>query len=167
MPEQFHPFGELPIELRLKIWVHTWEPRTVTLFPANGVYSLRRTDKIPLPTSAYVNTESRGETLRHYKCCFVGDSRWFNFRLDTLCIAVECGPEDLESLDPSNPGAVRALSKPFSSRLDSTTNYPVVYTRCDLRPEPVIKSFKSPRVEKLFQKNSSALSTSRRSPYAS
>ncbi|KAI0546839.1 hypothetical protein F4679DRAFT_556140 [Xylaria curta] len=115
MAEQLHLFAELPIELRLKIWAHTWEPRTITLFPASGVYSL--TDKNPLPTSAYVNSESRSETLQHYKRCFVHDFHWFNFRLDTLCIAVECRSEDLESLDPSDPRAVRALSNPFSSRL--------------------------------------------------
>ncbi|KAJ8120988.1 hypothetical protein ONZ43_g2450 [Nemania bipapillata] len=87
----FHLFGQLPAELRLEIWTHTWQPRTVVLCPVSNTDLLCPNDENRLPASGYVNWESRSETLRYYKPCFAvrenSKFRWFNHRLDTLCLA--------------------------------------------------------------------------------
>ncbi|KAI1823735.1 hypothetical protein F4861DRAFT_549488 [Xylaria intraflava] len=162
MPAQktpiFHHFGRLPSELRLKIWVHSWEPKTITIFPSNtGHFILRRTpnkkDINRLPSSAYVNAESRSETLRYYKRCFAqrdkSDFRWFNFRLDTLCVAGDCHLKKLRFLDPNDLKKVQRLIVPESSPVCTKAATPCE----DTWPKPSADSFESPGVEHLLRKN--------------
>ncbi|KAI1753519.1 hypothetical protein F4782DRAFT_529398 [Xylaria castorea] len=151
----FHFFGQLPTELRLQIWVYTWKPRTVTLYPVENDYFLRPTNKNRLPASAYVNSESRSETLRYYKRCFAqqDDFRWFNFRLDTLCIPVLCCPQELEFLDPGDLRKVQRLIVP-----ETVPGNIHAETPCeDTWPDPVTESFESPEVEELLRENYPAL----------
>ncbi|KAI3321008.1 hypothetical protein HD806DRAFT_546837 [Xylariaceae sp. AK1471] len=148
---EFHLFGKLPTELRLKIWVYTWKPRTVSLYPIDDDHFLRPGGKNPLPASGYVNFESRSETLRHYKRCFAHpdktDFRWFNFRLDTLCLAASWW--FLDKLDPRDLRQVQRLivPEPLSSAISAATP-------CrDKWPEPVTESFESPMVKELLEEN--------------
>ncbi|KAI0490613.1 hypothetical protein F4859DRAFT_508412 [Xylaria cf. heliscus] len=148
----FHLFGQLPTELRLRIWRYTWEPRTVSLFPATPDSFLRRKSRKPLPASAYVNSESRSETLRYYECCFAqinGDFRWFNFHIDTLCLALNDNLLDLNILDPTDLEKVQRLIVPgiFPGIVRADTP-------CrDTWPEPMTESFESPAVERALRYN--------------
>ncbi|KAJ8126527.1 hypothetical protein O1611_g7112 [Lasiodiplodia mahajangana] len=144
----FHLFGKLPTELRLEIWTHTWEPRTVTIYPTeNGVFMRPRGGNF-LPASGYVNFESRSETLRYYKRCFdhgdEKDFRWFNFDLDTLCVATDpC----LDLLDLTELRQLQRLIVP-----DDFPGVVRAATRCrDTWPKPITESFESAKVEEYLQ----------------
>ncbi|KAJ8067619.1 hypothetical protein OCU04_003229 [Sclerotinia nivalis] len=82
---KFHPFRRLPLELRLKIWRISFESRAVNLreeFMVHRQYygrpsyfepsyeflprPSRLTGRKHLPTTAFINQESRNETLHHY-----------------------------------------------------------------------------------------------------
>ncbi|KAI0904880.1 hypothetical protein F4823DRAFT_613198 [Ustulina deusta] len=149
----FQLFRQLPTEVRLKIWVHTWEPRTVSLYPStdDGGSFLRPGTKNRLPASGYVNSESRSETLRYYKPCFANrdktDFRWFNFRLDTLCLASD--EWFLDKLDPSDARQVQRLILPET--------FPGVIraaTPCrDTWPKPVTESFEAPIIKELLEED--------------
>ncbi|KAI1505639.1 hypothetical protein F5X99DRAFT_214800 [Biscogniauxia marginata] len=87
----FERFPILPPELRRGVWHATWTPRDVKP-------RLKQTDDGPvtvgadLPVSAWVNHESREETLRRYKLAFAIGAHptrvYFNFDLDTLYLGV-------------------------------------------------------------------------------
>ncbi|GAW27139.1 putative cyclin-like f-box protein [Rosellinia necatrix] len=153
-PQAFRLFQQLPAELRLQIWVCTWEPRTVSLFPSTDdgydkLSFLRPGSKNRLPTSAYVNSESRSEALRYYKRCFANrdktDFRWFNFRLDTLCLA--SNPWALDMLDLGELRQVQRLIAPefFPGAIHAMVS-------CDSTwPKPVTESFKSPAIKALLE----------------
>ncbi|KAI0805026.1 hypothetical protein GGR55DRAFT_293963 [Xylaria sp. FL0064] len=146
-PQMFHLFGQLPTELRLKIWTHSWAPRTVSLYLVDADHFLRPGDRNLLPASGYVNSESRSETLRHYKRSFVHPDktgfRWFNFDLDILCLATSW--PFLDDLDPRDLRQVQRLIIPET--LPGTR----AVTPCETTwPEPVTESFKSPKVEQLL-----------------
>ncbi|KAI1640541.1 hypothetical protein F4809DRAFT_589155 [Biscogniauxia mediterranea] len=83
----FHRFPELPCEIRLAIWRATWTPRVVRA-DVEQINGRSVTVGGSLPTSGWVNRESREETLRHYELCFSIYSSptrvYFNFDLDTL-----------------------------------------------------------------------------------
>ncbi|KAI1369744.1 hypothetical protein F5Y08DRAFT_477 [Xylaria arbuscula] len=151
-PQQvFHLFGELPTELRLEIWAHTWEPRTVSIYPINENYFLLPEGKNQLPASAYVNSESRSETLRHYKRCFAhhnkSDFRWFNFRLDTLCVAAGPVFGFLKHLDPGDLRQLQRLIVP-----STFTAFIHAATPCrDTWPEPVTQSAESSIMEIILE----------------
>ncbi|KAF2963866.1 hypothetical protein GQX73_g9702 [Xylaria multiplex] len=145
---EFHLFGQLPTELRLQIWAYTWEPRTVSLYAIDRDHFLRPGGKNLLPASAYVNYESRKETLRYYKRCFAhpdkSDFRWFNFRLDTLCLAANL---PFLNIDPNDLKQVQRLIVP-----DENPGTTFADTPCrDTWPEPVTQSFESPVVEALLE----------------
>ncbi|KAI1131175.1 hypothetical protein F5Y10DRAFT_79040 [Nemania abortiva] len=147
-------FRELPAELRCMVWEHSWEPRTVTLYPIEPTDKpvfLRPRGGNLLPASGYVNTESREHTLRRYKRCFShGDStdfRWFNFHLDTLCLATF--GYYLVKLDHAELRQVQRLIVPewFPGCVRAATPCP------DTWPEPVSESFDSPEMEELLEKH--------------
>ncbi|RYC62274.1 hypothetical protein CHU98_g3943 [Xylaria longipes] len=154
----FHLFGQLPTELRLQIWAYTWKPRTVALYPVADDDFLRPMDrkKNRLPASAYVNSESRSETLRYYyKRSFAerDDFRWFNFGLDTLCLAAENGLQLLQFLDSDDLRKVQRLVVP-----ETIPSLIQAATPCsDTWPVPVTESFESPEIEEVLQKNYPAL----------
>ncbi|KAI1430545.1 hypothetical protein GGR50DRAFT_193760 [Xylaria sp. CBS 124048] len=133
----FHLFGQLPTELRLDIWVASWEPRTVSGFARCCFEDDGHTlDEHPqgLPASAYVNSEARGETLRYYKQCFAQRNGhrgviWFNSRLDTLCLAsipeidrLRWVPGRLEFVNPDDLISVRSLVLPPAHRIETVTS---------------------------------------------
>ncbi|KAI1188208.1 hypothetical protein F5B17DRAFT_281147 [Nemania serpens] len=139
-PRVFHLFRQLPTELRLEIWTHTWEPRIVSIFPIVDTEPLR------YPASGYVNFESRSETLRYYKRCFAyphkSDFRLFNFRLDTLCVTTKF--EDImHKLDPVEASQVQRLIFPDCVVAEAFTMVP-----CARWPEPLNESFESPTIER-------------------
>ncbi|KAI0106468.1 hypothetical protein GGR51DRAFT_171247 [Nemania sp. FL0031] len=145
----FHLFGRLPTELRLEIWKRTWEPRTVTLYPIEHGTFLRPRGGNLLPASGYVNAESRSETLRYYKRCFdhgdKTDFRWFNFHLDTLCIATYT--IYLSSLDPTELRQIQRLILP-----EDLPGFARDMTPCrNTWPKPVTESFESAEVEENLQ----------------
>ncbi|KAI1202099.1 hypothetical protein F5X97DRAFT_253134 [Nemania serpens] len=144
----FHLFGQLPTELRLEIWAHTWHPRTVSIGLIDYDETPPPREKNPLPASGYVNFESRSETLRYYKRSFArpgtSDFRWFNFRLDTLWVTDPLGPEGMfEFVDF---GQVERLSipQPHDSVAEATTPCPSSW------PKPVTESFESPIIKELL-----------------
>ncbi|KAM3086946.1 hypothetical protein ACMFMF_000878 [Clarireedia jacksonii] len=82
----FHHFASLPIELRLKIWRHTFRGRIValnldfgSLTPGASPESLRAApvhhfDNLSshFPVTLWVDREARAETLRYYRDLFPG-----------------------------------------------------------------------------------------------
>ncbi|KAI1113672.1 hypothetical protein F5Y14DRAFT_451864 [Nemania sp. NC0429] len=131
----FPRFGELPTELRLEIWAHTWSPRAISLTPINRKDFRSSGAKNRLPTSAYVNSESRFETLRHYKRWFAQPDKpgfhWFNYRLDTLYMPTPLPLKDI--LDFIDIKKVQRLIVPAS--LPSIVRAATL--NCDIRSEPV------------------------------
>jgi hypothetical protein len=90
-------FKALPTEIRLKIWRATWEPRTVEVYMhlidqaqdnANLFSSSIYRSTSPLPATLSICSESRYETLKHYKLSFAAYQKqpqvYFNNRIDTL-----------------------------------------------------------------------------------
>ncbi|KAK7953288.1 hypothetical protein PG988_013982 [Apiospora saccharicola] len=88
---EFKPFSRLPLELRLKIWRASWKPKAI--WPEHTLYEYDGGHAYPppyanLPVTAWINQESRNETLRLYRkisrmgyCIF--DS-YFNVKIDDL-----------------------------------------------------------------------------------
>ena len=109
--------------------------------------------KNELPVSAYVNSESRSETLRYYRRCFAhpdnSDFRWFNFHLDTLCLAAEPPLPFLEHLDPGDLRQLQRLIVPVS-----TTGILEAATPCrDTWPKPVTQSIESSMMEIILEED--------------
>jgi hypothetical protein len=90
-------FKALPTEIRLKIWRTTWEPRTVEVYmhttdkaqdDANLFSSSIYRSTSPLPATLSICSESRYETLKHYKPSFAAYQKqpqvYFNHQIDTL-----------------------------------------------------------------------------------
>ncbi|KAI1170350.1 hypothetical protein F4777DRAFT_592001 [Nemania sp. FL0916] len=138
----FHHFGQLPTELRLMIWVQSWTPRTVTIYPTGHRQFSYPRGKVLLPASGYVNTESRGETLRHYKRSFAYQNDtdapcWFNFELDTLCVA--CRPLCFSDLNVSDLRQLQRLIIPEQLH----GRFPAETPCDDTWPQPVSECFES------------------------
>lgn len=78
-PATFHPFCDLPIELRIKIWHLTFLPRVVELHPTRPNYSAIHDDPgrppqwqsgCSNPAALSVSTEVREIALTHYRIAF-------------------------------------------------------------------------------------------------
>lgn len=84
----FHPFSNLPTELRLQVWGHTLQPSLVTVCwdPALRAFISPRKS----PSILTVNRESRAMGLEYYTLSFGSHPElarvYFAFALDTLCI---------------------------------------------------------------------------------
>ncbi|KAI1431831.1 hypothetical protein GGR50DRAFT_37050 [Xylaria sp. CBS 124048] len=150
----FHFFGKLPKEIRFKIWQMTWEPRTVTMFPTDNkhYWHPQRKEENVLPASGYVNVESRSETLRYYKRCFVQpgreDFRWFNHRIDSLGIAFDWCLNTLKFVDPTDLWKVRRFVAPQQSGIFWSSK-PVEATDPSVR---AIEHFDVPVITDLLKK---------------
>ncbi|TGJ88613.1 hypothetical protein E0Z10_g170 [Xylaria hypoxylon] len=147
--QMFHLFGQLPTELRLEIWAQTWEPRSLSIYPIDDDHFLCPGGRNRLPASAYVNSESRSETLRHYKRRLAHrdktDFRWFNFHLDTLCLGGDSW--FLDKLDPRDLRQLQRLIVP-----EALLGAIRAATHChDTWPEPVTRSFESPMVKERLE----------------
>ncbi|KAK8859789.1 cyclin-like f-box protein [Apiospora arundinis] len=90
---EFKLFALLPTEIRLQIWRASWIPKKI--WPS-GSWFIKDKDHsyLPphtnLPITAWVNQESRQETLRMY-CRFASSGFWqfdsfFNPKIDHLCL---------------------------------------------------------------------------------
>jgi hypothetical protein len=90
-------FKALPTEIRLKIWRAAWKPRTVEVYmhttdqaqdDANLFSSSIYRSTSPMPVTLAICSESRYETLKHYKPSFAAYQKqpqvYFNYRMDTL-----------------------------------------------------------------------------------
>ncbi|KAI1148151.1 hypothetical protein F4825DRAFT_434955 [Nemania diffusa] len=146
----FHLFGQLPTELRLKIWRHSWQPRTISLYPISDTSFLRPGTENRLPASGSVNVESRRETLRCYEPSFAHPDmrafRWFNFRIDSLCLATGGYLEALEFFNPDDLRRIRRLIVP--SGIPGLNGE---LTPCrSTWPKPVSESIPSPDIEELL-----------------
>ncbi|ROW09285.1 hypothetical protein VPNG_05828 [Cytospora leucostoma] len=78
-PATFHPFCDLPAELRIKIWHLTLLPRVVELHPTRPNYSVIHDDPgrppqwqsgCSNPAALSVSTEARDIALEHYRIAF-------------------------------------------------------------------------------------------------
>lgn len=94
--KEFTLFAELPLELRLKIWQHTFPgPRVVKV----NSYGIVKQDGYnfhafystsPIPMAMSICSESRIEALRHYHASFgmrypsIPSIIYFNYEIDTL-----------------------------------------------------------------------------------
>jgi hypothetical protein len=103
-PQRFHIFSNLPIELRVKIWIFAHPgPRSVFVTLGNrspGSHQLPRTPPPLWPrrdlAHLFINHESRGIFLEHYTCIFThadnhkprgrGAGSYFNYKKDSLCV---------------------------------------------------------------------------------
>jgi hypothetical protein len=88
---RFTLFPKLPIELRLKIWKESYEPRIIELRFAQKWNMCRYDFIIPkFPPVLHVNKEARLESLKYYKFSFkhrhCRRPVLFNFSIDTLHI---------------------------------------------------------------------------------
>ncbi|KAK8001149.1 hypothetical protein PG991_013371 [Apiospora marii] len=116
---EFKPFSRLPIELRLKIWRSTWTPKEIWVKKAlfkcfdeefKHPYPLPDAN---LPVTAWVNQESRKETLRLYRT--IPDSEYytfdsyFNAKMDSLKLDV-CARSLFRSFDPVHLLGVQRLT---------------------------------------------------------
>ncbi|KAI9158391.1 Efflux pump FUS6 [Paramyrothecium foliicola] len=110
-PATFPQFGQLPTELRLKIWAHLVQPRVIVVCCLQKDREVerrrhelaRRTRGAGVPTLLHVNHEARCVGLRHYELTFswkiskiVTDTPvsrpaqvYFNFALDALYLTGE------------------------------------------------------------------------------
>ncbi|KAK8136974.1 hypothetical protein PG984_004914 [Apiospora sp. TS-2023a] len=118
---EFKPFTRLPIELRLKIWRLTWTPKKIwankALFECidEPFHELQHDYSLPdgnLPVTAWVNKESRKETLRFYRKFadsqyYVFDS-YFNAEIDSLKVDV-CARSLFRSFSPTELLGVKRL----------------------------------------------------------
>jgi len=88
---KFTLFPKLPIELRLKIWKESYEPRIIELRTTKKWRTKRYDFFIPkFPAVLHVNKEARVESLKDYKMSFKHRQCrrpiLFNFSIDTLHI---------------------------------------------------------------------------------
>ncbi|KAK7953286.1 hypothetical protein PG988_013980 [Apiospora saccharicola] len=116
---EFKPFTRLPIELRLKIWRLTWKPKEIwankALFECFDE-EFKHHYTLPdgnLPVTAWVNQESRKETLRFYRKLaesqyYVFDS-YFNPEMDSLQLDV-CARSLFRSFSPAHLLGVQRLT---------------------------------------------------------
>jgi hypothetical protein len=100
----FHPFAELPLELRFKIWKLAMPgPRTVEMRLARA-YTSYQYDFVTseFPTVLHVCRESRLEDLKSFTLAFHSPRYsfpvYFNFQQDTLFIRIGNGHNNLESI---------------------------------------------------------------------
>jgi hypothetical protein len=88
----FHLFGDLPAELRIKIWKAALTPRVVTILTqttnVNTTNNIAFYTTSPPPTLLSVSHESRSEALSSYRLSFSTSQNlpttYFNPHLDTL-----------------------------------------------------------------------------------
>ncbi|RDW77141.1 hypothetical protein BP6252_05194 [Coleophoma cylindrospora] len=88
--QNFSLFPDLPLELRLKIWRHTFHVNrivAISIVLGGGRFSGWKSLDKP-PVVLWVNSEAREEALKHYKLSFGTPLRpasiYFNPRIDTL-----------------------------------------------------------------------------------
>ncbi|KAJ8116408.1 hypothetical protein ONZ43_g4449 [Nemania bipapillata] len=145
----FHLFGRLPLSLIHQIWKYSWQPRTIALYPISNTSFLRPGTENCLPVSAYVNAESRGLTLMYYERAFAhwdkSAFRWFNFEIDSLCLATEGTLEPLEFYDPDDLRRIRRLIVPCGLAGLNGELIPCHSTW----PKPVSESLSSPYIREL------------------
>ncbi|ROV97682.1 hypothetical protein VMCG_07394 [Cytospora schulzeri] len=118
-PATFTCFGDLPIELRLKIWEHLLQPRIVIAacfdeecVPEKRAQLARRARCPPAPVLLHISHETRELALKHYELAFAwripsmlarprsSEARvWFNFRQDTLFLLGELEPYDSSNIN--------------------------------------------------------------------
>jgi hypothetical protein len=103
---KFTLFPKLPVELRIKIWKESYEPRIIELRTTENWRSTRYDFVIPkFPAALHVNKEARLEALKDYKMSFkhrqCRRSILFNFSLDTLHIR-DCSLSHYSSWRVSN-----------------------------------------------------------------
>jgi 2EXR family len=103
---RFTLFPKLPIELRLKIWKESYEPRIIELRFAQKWNMCRYDFIIPkFPPVLHVNKEARLESLKYYKFSFkhrhCRRPVLFNFSIDTLHIR-DCTPDGQSMLGRQN-----------------------------------------------------------------
>ncbi|KAK7746830.1 hypothetical protein SLS53_002018 [Cytospora paraplurivora] len=114
-PATFTCFGDLPLELRLKIWEILLQPRIVIAacldegcVPEKRAQLARRPRCPPTPVLLHISRETRQLALKHYEPAFSwripstvmarprsSEARvWFDFRQDTLLLLGELEPYD-------------------------------------------------------------------------
>ncbi|KUI67923.1 hypothetical protein VM1G_03353 [Cytospora mali] len=118
-PATFTCFGDLPLELRLKIWEHLLQPRIVIAacfdeecVPEKRAQLARRAKCPPAPVLLHICHETRQLALKHYELAFswrvpkmlarprASEAKvWFNFRLDTLFLLGELEPYDSSNIN--------------------------------------------------------------------
>lgn len=118
-PATFTCFGDLPLELRLKIWEHLLQPRIVIAacfdeesVPEKRAQLARRAKCPPAPVLLHISHETRQLALKHYELAFSWrvpsilarprscEARvWFNFRQDTLFLLGELEPYDSSNIN--------------------------------------------------------------------
>jgi len=90
--DTFHPFPELPIELRTKIWDEAaLVPRIVkigVIETEENLHQRRITYKTrtPVPALLRANQESRKQGLKYYSLSFGSTSDYIDMKLDTIYI---------------------------------------------------------------------------------
>ncbi|KAE8446809.1 hypothetical protein EG329_011586 [Mollisiaceae sp. DMI_Dod_QoI] len=87
----FKVFGKLPIELRIKIWKMSLQPRVIEMRFANNIRSTQYDFVSPkLPATVYVNSEARQECRKLYEMSFAhikcGKAAYFNPHIDIVHI---------------------------------------------------------------------------------
>lgn len=118
-PATFTCFGDLPPELRLKIWEHLLQPRVVIAacfdaecVPEKRAQLARRARLPPAPVLLHVSHETRQLALKHYELAFAwripsmlakprsSEAKvWFNFKQDTLFLLGELEPYDSSNIN--------------------------------------------------------------------
>ncbi|KAK6860429.1 hypothetical protein PG995_004065 [Apiospora arundinis] len=122
---EFKPFSRLPVELRLKIWRATWTSKEIwqkeflVKEDDHHQYSQAYKDVRPglpegnLPVTAWVNQESREETLRVYRKIpgtdFWSFDSYFNMEIDSLRL-FSCTRRICSTLTPSHLLGVQRLT---------------------------------------------------------
>jgi hypothetical protein len=112
----FHPFPNLPFELRLKIWEHALsEPRTVTISCQREMLDRERrfakafTSTTPHPPLLHTNRESRIEALSLYQPTFKTD---ISSNYTYICFArdtIKCADSVLEYMASFEVTSIRRL----------------------------------------------------------
>ncbi|ROW04091.1 hypothetical protein VSDG_01145 [Cytospora chrysosperma] len=118
-PSTFTCFGDLPPELRLKVWEHLLQPRIVIAAcfdeecaQEKRAQLARRARCPPAPVLLHISHETRQLALKHYEPAFSWrvpsilarprscEARvWFNFRQDTLLLLGELEPYDSSNIN--------------------------------------------------------------------
>lgn len=131
--QTFTVFPRLPIELRLKIWRYTFQPRvlTITELDVDGRdywtcererFAGRSVDiycksTCPVPVALQVCQESRGEALRAYQLSFGTDNHpaiiYFNPDLDIVYPILHFVDEIDARVDPDSLARIRSLCFTF------------------------------------------------------
>ena len=118
-PATFTCFGDLPLELRLKVWEYLVQPRIVIAacfdeqrVPEKRAQLARRASHLPAPVLLHICREARQLALKHYELAFswrvpsmlarprASEARvWFNFEQDTLFLLGELEPYDSSNIN--------------------------------------------------------------------